>query len=65
LLKPGQVYDAFIISVSAKRDDWKTIRFDDIQSVDPLEELDRFDLRRKMDRQANMHSITPHPKPET
>lgn len=65
LLKPGQVYDAYILSVAVTRADWKTIRFDDIRSVDPMDELTRFDLRREMDRQANMHSITPHPKPDS
>jgi hypothetical protein len=64
LLTPGSQYDAYILSVRVKREEWEQVRFDTIQAVNPINELERFDLRRDLDkRKADLHSITPHPKP--
>lgn len=64
LLSPGSKYDAYILSVRIKREDWARVPFDQLEAVDPVDELERFDLRRDLDRQANLNAITPHPRPD-
>jgi hypothetical protein len=64
LLTPGTQYDAYILSVRVQREEWKRFDFHHLETVDPVEELERFDLRRDLDRRrASLYHITPHARP--
>ncbi len=44
----GSISDDYLLSLKVPRDVFEKIDFDNINRVDPIEALSRFDLRRKM-----------------
>ena len=55
----GQVMDDYLYSVKVDRDDWEKINFDDLESVDPIEALGVFDIRRNMSKTGIFKSVEP------
>lgn len=56
----ARVEDEYLYSVQIDRVGWERIDFNRLPEVDPIEALDRFDLRREMTRLFNFRRITPH-----
>lgn len=56
----GQQQDDYLLSARVTRDAWSTIDFGHLQSIDPVEALQRFDLRRDMSKSGIFKPIAPH-----
>lgn len=55
----GQLGDEYLYSVCAVRSDWSRIDFSALESIDVVEALDRFDLRREMTKTGRFKPIWP------
>lgn len=55
----GQIYDEYLISVRVKRNEWQQINFDNLESLDVVEALQNFELRRSMTKTGVFKSISP------
>lgn len=55
----GQIEDEYLISAKVLRESWSEIAFDNLSSVDPVEALTRFELRRKMTATGLFKAVEP------
>lgn len=55
----GHVEDEYLFSVRIRRGQWQSINFSDLASVDPVQALERFDLRRDMTKTGVFRPIEP------
>ena len=55
----GNVEDEYLYSVRIGRGQWQSINFSDLASIDPVQALERFDLRRDMTKTGIFKPITP------
>jgi len=55
----GQIRDEYIYSARVRREDWQTINFDNLDSLDVVEALARFELRRTMSKTGVFKAIEP------
>lgn len=55
----GRVEDEYLLSVRIGRGQWQAISFSDLASIDPVQALERFDLRRDMTKTGVFRPITP------
>jgi hypothetical protein len=56
----GQLQDEYLLSVRVSRSDWSRLDFDHLASIDVVEALAQFDLRRQMSKGAILKAIKPH-----
>lgn len=61
----GQISDEYLLSVRVKRPDWSELAFGNLQSVDVVESLARFDLRRSMSKTGVFKPIEPYSPAES
>lgn len=57
----GHINDDYLISVRAGRADWQQLNFAELNHVDPVGALTRFDLRRTMTKSGIFTGVTPFP----
>lgn len=55
----GQIRDEYLYSARVRREDWQTINFDNLDSLDVVEALARFELRRTMSKTGVFKAIEP------
>lgn len=55
----AQLADEYLLSVRARRSDWEEIDFSSLESLDPVQALDRFELRRSLTKTGIFKSIDP------
>lgn len=55
----GEVADEYLYSVRVKRDQWAKINFDNLESLDVVAALERFELRREMSKTGVFKAIEP------
>ncbi len=55
----GQVSNEYLYSVRVRRNDWARIQFDRLQSIDVIESLAQFELRRDMTKTGVFRAIDP------
>lgn len=55
----GQLGDEYLYSVCVTRSDWQRIDFAALESIDVIEALAQFDLRRDMTKTGNFKAVTP------
>jgi hypothetical protein len=56
----GRVRDIYLLSVVASRSEWRAISFANLQALDVIEALERFDLRLAMSADGALEPILPH-----
>lgn len=56
----GKVADEYLLSAQCTRSNWKEINFSHLQSLDVVEAMARFDLRRDMTKTGRFTAILPH-----
>lgn len=59
----AQLRDEYLVSVRVHRSDWNVIDFQQLEAVDPVEALDRFELRRDMSKTGVFKAIEPLAEP--
>jgi len=59
----AQLGDEYLVSVRVCRSDWKAIDFQQLQALDPVEALERFELRRDMSKTGVFKAIEPLAEP--
>ncbi|MCK2126744.1 DUF4236 domain-containing protein [Thauera aromatica] len=57
----GQIGDEYLYSVRVIRSEWEKIDFGNLESIDVIEALSRFDLRRQMSKSGVFAPIEPFP----
>lgn len=57
--KTGQIGNEYLFSVRICRTDWEKIRFDKLNSIDVVESLEQFELRREMTKTGVFKDIEP------
>ena len=55
----GLIEDVYIISVEVDKPKWTDIDFSKLENINPINALERFNLRRNIDRSSNFCSIDP------
>lgn len=55
----GVIEDIFIISVEIDKQKWTDIDFSKLKDINPINSLERFNLRRNIDRSSNFCPIDP------
>lgn len=55
----GHDADQYLLSVRVQRSQWGFINFGALESIDVIDALDRFDLRRAMTKQGAFKAIEP------
>lgn len=55
----GQVEDQYLYSVRVPRKDWESINFENLQALDVVEALTRFELRRSMSKTGVFKAVEP------
>lgn len=55
----GQVSDEYLLSVRIKRDAWSEVSFGNLESIDVVESLSRFELRRSMSKTGIFKPVEP------
>ncbi len=56
----GQVSDEYLLSVRIRRHAWSEISFDNLESIDVVESLARFELKRSMSKTGIFKSVEPY-----
>lgn len=59
----GQLSDDYILSVSIARDAWEKIDFSKLETISPIDALERFDLRRSMTKTGIFRPVAPIDSP--
>lgn len=55
----GHVNDDYLYSLRVSREQWRTLRFDALDQIDPAEAMARFDLRRNMSATGVFKPVVP------